>query len=209
MAKNNNNLWYILGGVVIVVLVLWVVIANLGDNKVVCNYPYIQVGESCCLDENSNNICDNDELSQQNTNTNQQGSSNNNEPTCYEQQVPYQEEECSMKDTSDYVIEIKEENIHLVDGQIGVNIHVKHSYSKVFFSIDYQVFCDGDYNSGPTFTDTFATEWQPEEYDGSFFIGDKFDASIIDLTNCYIEVINAEYRDCQMVTKYRTETICN
>lgn len=31
------------------------------SEEVVCNDPYIRVGSSCCLDENSNSICDNDE----------------------------------------------------------------------------------------------------------------------------------------------------
>ena len=29
---------------------------------IVCNDPYIRFGSGCCLDENSNNICDNDEV---------------------------------------------------------------------------------------------------------------------------------------------------
>ncbi|PIR39934.1 MAG: hypothetical protein COV33_02565 [Candidatus Zambryskibacteria bacterium CG10_big_fil_rev_8_21_14_0_10_34_34] len=60
--KKNNNLWYIIGGVVIVVLVLWIILANTGGEKVVCNSPYIQVGQSCCLDQNYNQICDNEEV---------------------------------------------------------------------------------------------------------------------------------------------------
>ncbi|PIN87918.1 disulfide bond formation protein DsbA [Candidatus Woesearchaeota archaeon CG10_big_fil_rev_8_21_14_0_10_32_24] len=32
-----------------------------GSSKVVCNEPYIQVGSECCLDQNSNKICDSDE----------------------------------------------------------------------------------------------------------------------------------------------------
>ena len=32
-----------------------------GAITLVCNKPYIQVGDKCCLDNNSNNICDNDE----------------------------------------------------------------------------------------------------------------------------------------------------
>ncbi|MFH0863103.1 MAG: hypothetical protein V1875_08770 [Candidatus Altiarchaeota archaeon] len=32
------------------------------DAKLVCNQPYIQVGNSCCLDRNKNGICDADEL---------------------------------------------------------------------------------------------------------------------------------------------------
>ena len=31
------------------------------NQQVVCNKPYILVGNSCCLDKNNNNICDNDE----------------------------------------------------------------------------------------------------------------------------------------------------
>jgi hypothetical protein len=30
-------------------------------SKVVCNTPYTQVGSSCCLDDNNNKICDNNE----------------------------------------------------------------------------------------------------------------------------------------------------
>jgi len=61
--KKNNNLGYIIGGVVIAVLVLWIIFANVGNNEVICNSPYIKVGSSCCLDQNNNNICDNDENS--------------------------------------------------------------------------------------------------------------------------------------------------
>lgn len=65
MAKKNNNIWYIVGGVVIAILVIWIILANV-NKSVVCNAPYIQVGDSCCLDENSNGICDSDELPTQN-----------------------------------------------------------------------------------------------------------------------------------------------
>lgn len=33
-----------------------------GCNQVVCNTPYIQVGNGCCLDADSNKICDKDEV---------------------------------------------------------------------------------------------------------------------------------------------------
>ncbi len=36
-----------------------------GQTNVVCNSPYIKVGTECCLDQNSNNICDSDEISTQ------------------------------------------------------------------------------------------------------------------------------------------------
>ena len=31
-------------------------------NKPLCNYPYTQVGNTCCLDKNLNGICDSDEI---------------------------------------------------------------------------------------------------------------------------------------------------
>lgn len=40
--------------------------------KTICNTPYIQVGTECCLDQNSNNICDKDEQPTQQENTNSQ-----------------------------------------------------------------------------------------------------------------------------------------
>ncbi len=60
--KRGNTFWYILGGIVVIALIAIIIYANL--NKVtspVCNSPYILVGNSCCLDQNLNNICDKDE----------------------------------------------------------------------------------------------------------------------------------------------------
>ncbi|MBI2106716.1 hypothetical protein HYT57_01915 [Candidatus Woesearchaeota archaeon] len=61
--KNKNWLW--IGIAVIVVIVLAVIFISNSDksssNEFTCNSPYIKVGASCCLDQNSNNICDNDE----------------------------------------------------------------------------------------------------------------------------------------------------
>lgn len=36
-------------------------VSNSTTNSIVCNKPYILVGNSCCLDSNSNNVCDKDE----------------------------------------------------------------------------------------------------------------------------------------------------
>jgi len=36
-------------------------LARISEKAVVCNKPYIRVGMECCLDENDNNICDEDE----------------------------------------------------------------------------------------------------------------------------------------------------
>jgi hypothetical protein len=65
MAKENkpNYLW--IGIAVVVVIVLAIVFISNSNknvsNEVTCNSPYIKVGTSCCLDQNSNGICDNDE----------------------------------------------------------------------------------------------------------------------------------------------------
>ena len=39
-------------------------LARLSDNLIECNAPYIRYGVDCCLDQNSNSICDNDENNQ-------------------------------------------------------------------------------------------------------------------------------------------------
>ena len=36
-----------------------------GCAKVECNEPYIKVGNECCLDQNDNSICDNDEIAEE------------------------------------------------------------------------------------------------------------------------------------------------
>lgn len=61
MADKN---WLWIGIAVIAVIVLAVIFISNSDKssskEFTCNSPYIQVGASCCLDQNSNNICDND-----------------------------------------------------------------------------------------------------------------------------------------------------
>lgn len=47
--------------VLIVLIIIWYSPGDKNKNNVVCNYPYIQVGSECCLDEDSNSICDKDE----------------------------------------------------------------------------------------------------------------------------------------------------
>lgn len=85
MASKNNYLW--IGIAVIVLILAFVFVLNTNSSKkditgnvvkefaenteqinkansqvqVTCNSPYIQVGTSCCLDQNSNNICDKNE----------------------------------------------------------------------------------------------------------------------------------------------------
>ena len=63
----NNYLWM---GIAVVVILTIVFMSNSNNNnnfqnEVTCNAPYIKVGTSCCLDENYNNICDTDEISEQ------------------------------------------------------------------------------------------------------------------------------------------------
>src|SRR3989344_6580784 len=66
--KNRNNyLWIGIAVVAIVVLAI-VFISNSNNNSqndVTCNAPYIKVGTSCCLDQNYNSVCDNDEQNTQ------------------------------------------------------------------------------------------------------------------------------------------------
>ncbi|MFA5175944.1 MAG: hypothetical protein WC413_01625 [Candidatus Nanoarchaeia archaeon] len=42
-------------------LVLCLFLISGCNNGIICNKPYIQVGTECCLDQNSNSICDKDE----------------------------------------------------------------------------------------------------------------------------------------------------
>lgn len=43
------------------VFVVALAIFSCSSNKIICNSPYIQVGESCCLDKNNDKICDSEE----------------------------------------------------------------------------------------------------------------------------------------------------
>jgi hypothetical protein len=45
----------------LIILSLIILLLVAGCAEVVCNKPYIQVGTSCCLDQNDNAICDSDE----------------------------------------------------------------------------------------------------------------------------------------------------
>jgi len=45
-------------------------VSNQQQDTVTCNSPYIKVGISCCLDQNSNNICDSDETIKQESSDN-------------------------------------------------------------------------------------------------------------------------------------------
>ena len=46
--------------IISLVLILTLILSGCG-NQTTCNQPYIKVGNECCLDQNSNNICDSDE----------------------------------------------------------------------------------------------------------------------------------------------------
>ncbi|MDO8740519.1 MAG: hypothetical protein Q7J54_02995 [Candidatus Woesearchaeota archaeon] len=48
-------------GILIVIVLSFVLIYNKSNNQTVCNKPYILVGTFCCLDQNNNKICDDDE----------------------------------------------------------------------------------------------------------------------------------------------------
>lgn len=65
MADKNENNYLLIGIAVVTVIILVIAFIltsnNNSQNEITCNSPYIKVGNSCCLDENSNNICDKDE----------------------------------------------------------------------------------------------------------------------------------------------------
>jgi|SRR3989344_7605634 len=64
--KNKNNYLWI--GIAVVAVIVFAIVFISNSNKsqeITCNYPYIKVGVSCCLDQNSNNVCDNDEQNTQ------------------------------------------------------------------------------------------------------------------------------------------------
>ncbi len=62
MSKSEKIALYIVGGIILVWLIGYGITNANSQEKVVCNSPYIKVGNSCCLDENYNQICDNDEV---------------------------------------------------------------------------------------------------------------------------------------------------
>ncbi len=68
MKKETRNLiiGIVIGVIVIGLIVLIINASRTRQTVITCNYPYIQVGEDCCLDENSNGICDSDESFTQN-----------------------------------------------------------------------------------------------------------------------------------------------
>jgi len=49
----------------VLLLILLTVLCGCTTKNVVCNKPYILVGEECCIDQNDNNICDRDETTNQ------------------------------------------------------------------------------------------------------------------------------------------------
>ncbi len=61
MAKEkSNNIWLIIFGVIIVILLAWIILSNVNkETPVTCQKPYI-MGDNgqCCKDIDENNICD-------------------------------------------------------------------------------------------------------------------------------------------------------
>ena len=43
------------------IFIILIIIFISGCSKISCNRPYLQVGSSCCLDQNNNKVCDVDE----------------------------------------------------------------------------------------------------------------------------------------------------
>lgn len=52
---------YWLYGTLVIVIIVIIFISGCVQQETTCNKPYILVGNSCCLDQNDNNICDKDD----------------------------------------------------------------------------------------------------------------------------------------------------
>jgi len=93
---------------------------NQSDN-IVCNAPYIRFADTCCLDANSNNICDNDETQQP---------ANNNAPTV---SITYPEDNsCTDEDQITFYYLATDDDLQncsiYVDGNIEISAIVSGSY---------------------------------------------------------------------------------
>lgn len=60
----NKQLSYTVTFVLIIISIVIISGCSISSPEVVCNKPYIKVGTSCCLDQNDNKICDDDEIRQ-------------------------------------------------------------------------------------------------------------------------------------------------
>lgn len=61
--SKTNYIWVGLAFVVVIFLAFILISNSNKPQEVICNSPYIKVGNSCCIDTDNNNICDNDQLS--------------------------------------------------------------------------------------------------------------------------------------------------
>ncbi len=52
--------------VIVVAIIIWAIIPK--NSMVSCEYPEVRIGDSCCIDKNVNNVCDNQETASFNVN---------------------------------------------------------------------------------------------------------------------------------------------
>ncbi len=100
MTDKRTKDYVLIGLSIVAVIILISVFApssneNNSQNKITCNSPYIKVGNSCCLDQNYNNVCDNDEIKKE-----YNPSLNTNNEKQIEEQAPRQEEYNSSSNTN-------------------------------------------------------------------------------------------------------------
>jgi len=83
----SSKPWYKRWWAIILFIFIGLLILGLflPDNSVTCNKPYILVGISCCLDANTNNICDNDESTIDSSSSQTQTSTQTTTPAVEEQ----------------------------------------------------------------------------------------------------------------------------
>jgi len=66
MIKKYIKLGFWIVVAIVIIGIIFILISNKNSqDSLTCNYPYIKVGPSCCLDQNQNNLCDNDEQIQE------------------------------------------------------------------------------------------------------------------------------------------------
>jgi len=92
----------------IFILIISLLIIGCSQYQIACEEPYILVGDSCCIDENSNNICDKDESQSSDIDAVDVGK---------DIELPQKEEEPPTEVEGEPQIEVLEEEVTLKGGE--------------------------------------------------------------------------------------------
>lgn len=111
--KINNYL--LIGVIIAVVIIIFLTILNSNNQQesVTCNTPYIKMGTSCCLDQDSNDICDGDgqNIQQVKEETEEEVPVENEEQKLCSKYMDCLEKAILQKDIQycDYILEVEED----------------------------------------------------------------------------------------------------